>query len=654
MNLAPRASHSAVLGLLVLLVGAAYGNTLRNDFVYDDTTLIRDNERLRRLDAIPQLLVSDWWKGAEQRIGRVQPSDGTPDSGDRRYRPLVTITYVLNYLIGGPTPLGYHLVNVLLHGLVSWVLYLVALEVGWSAGAALVAAVLFALHPLHSEAVAWVVGRPELLMALGVLAGLWCALRGYRWWALAAFVGGLLSKEQAVVLPALVLLAEVCAGRLPRGPNRGRAALARYGGYVLVLAAFLLARTLILGGFQPVAYPFLESPLEYASGGVWVLSTLKLAGRYLWLCVWPAALSVDYSYNAIPLATSGLDPGVLWAVGAWGGLLGLAAWGFRRDRRISFAVGVTVLSFAPAANVLVSVGTPLAERLFYLPLAGLCLLAGLAYEHATGQQTAVSGQPSASPVTRHWALLVVVLICLALTLRTVVRTQDWANNESLFRSAVQVVPGNAKAHALQGDEFMKKKNRASGEQALAAYQTALGLYPDYLTTHAGFATNLGSLLLDLGRTKEAGEVLELAVAVNPQWSVTHYNLGLVYAKLGQYDKAEEAWRQALSLRPEDPQVHSSLSRLAIERGRYAEGLAEAESALAGDPQYVMAQYNRALALQAMGRLEEAAAGYERVLALPSAPEEAKRDVIRKLRDLRAPAGSEPHPARMCIPGLAAC
>src|SRR5574341_516770 len=227
------ASTFAALALLVLLAGLAYAATLGNGFVYDDITLIGENKLLKRLDSIPQLLVSDWWKGVEEQIGRVRPDDGSPSSGDRRYRPLVAITYVLNYTIGGPAPLGYHLVNALLHAVVSWLLYLVALDLGFSAGASLVAAVLFAVHPLHSEAVAWVVGRPELLMSLGVLAGLWCAIRGYRWLALAAFVCGLLSKEQAVVLPALVVLAEVCARREDRRHQTRqewlRAALPRYG-----------------------------------------------------------------------------------------------------------------------------------------------------------------------------------------------------------------------------------------------------------------------------------------------------------------------------------------------------------------------------------------------------------------------------------------
>src|SRR5574341_667487 len=600
-----------IFTLLTFLVGLAYAPTLGNDFVYDDRFLIVQNEQLRRLDSIPQLFLSDWWKGTAMRQDRVLPAVGTQESGDRRYRPLAAVSYVLNYAIGGPGPLGYHLVNLLLHALVSWLFYLVTLEVGLSGGAALVAAVLFALHPLHTEAVAWVSARPELLMSLGVLASLWWAIRGYRWLALAAFAWGLLSKEQAVMLPALILLYDVCAARwAPRGLLR--VTWPRYGGYVLVLAGYLLARVAILGGLHPPPYPFLEDPLEFAGGEVWWLSTLKLAGRYLWLTVWPSSLSVDYSYNAIPLAESPADPGVLWALVAWGGLLGLSVWGFRRDRRFSFAVGLTVLSFAPAANVVVSVGTPMAERLFYLPLGGLCLLAGLAYERATSQRHPSPVTHHSSLVTRHLSLFLVVLICLALTLRTVIRNQDWRDAESLFRQAVVMAPENAKAYVFLGGALAKKGQHA---QALEAYDTAARLYPDYLRADSFFNSQRGILLIRLGRTPEAVDALEQAATLDPNWGAIRIDLGLAYATMGNYERAEATLRQALSITPGSPHGHSSLSLILNEQGRYAEALAAAEAALERDPTHLWARFNRASALEGLGRREEAVAAYEGVLSL---------------------------------------
>jgi Flp pilus assembly protein TadD len=676
-----------VFAFLAVLTGLVYAQTIRNEFVYDDTLLIQENKLFQRLEAIPQLFVSDWWKGAEEDLGR------QPGTRDRRYRPLAAVTYVLNHAVTGAEPWGYHLVNLLLHAAVGMGVYLLALSLGWAAGPALVAAALFVIHPLHTEAVAWVVGRPELMMALFVLASLSCELRGRRWAALLLFGFGLLSKEQAVVLPALLLLVDLCLGLPFRTSNEGSSLASpvmhrasrlvgllarRYLPYVVVLTVYLGVRLVIMGGFQPPKYAFLASPLEHLEGLTWTLNVLKPAGQYLWLAVWPAALAVDYSYNAIPLATGWLDPGVLWAVGAWGGLFVLALWGWKRDRRVTLAVGLTGLTFAPVSNVLISVGTPMAERLFYLPLAGLCLLAAWAYERLTaavrGSTFAVrsSGQPESphlehqtpdlergqapalpEPVplrrTSYVARVCVALVCVALAGRTVVRLQDWQSNETLFRSAVSVVPANAKAHALLGNELKKKRE---WQQAVAEYRKALELYPEYLNTDAWFATNFGGALLDIGHQEEALAALKMAVELMPRWSHAHYNLGVMYAKLGKVEETETEWRQAVALSPDDPKLHSGLSRLFIEHGRYVDGLAAAETALVKDPKFVHAAYNRALALQMLGRVNEAVTAYEGVLAMPAAPEEAKLDVARKLEDLRR---QTPLPIdRNCLPGMLGC
>ena len=628
-----------VFWLLALLVGLAYGNSLWNGFVYDDRAVIVENKLLIRLGNLPGLFTSDYWAGGRDPYGAI---------GDRSlYRPLVLVSYALNYAVGGLNPIGYHLVNLLLHLLVTWLVYLLAFRLRLSMGAAVAAAAIFAVHPLHTEAVTGIVGRAELLMALGVLGSLWWAATGRRWLSLAAFAFGLFSKEQAVMLPVLLALYDLCRRR-PVKPLY-------YGGYALVLAAYLLLRSQAVEG--PLVPPpsFVENPAGYAEWYPRLLTVVKVAGVYLWLCVWPASLAADYSYNAIPLARSPFEPGVLLAALAWGGLLGVTGWSFvRGERRTAFCVGLTVIAFVPVSNLLIPIGTIMGERLFYLPSAGLCLLAGLAYERATGQQAAGSSHPSASLVTRHWSLLLVILICLAMTARTALRNRDWVSNEALFRSAVHVRPDNAKAHAILGHELKDRPSAEERERAIEAFRTALRIYPDYLHHDSTVTANLGNLLFELGKREEAFEILEQAVVTDPEWGVLHYNLGLVYVRDGQYEKAEAALRRALSFNPEVPLFRSALSRFLIERGRFEEGLAAADAVLRRDPEFVWALYNRALALEALGRLEEAAAGYERVRGLPSAPEAARQDAERKVQGLRARIAPGGPAARPCIPGLAGC
>src|SRR5574341_1090008 len=157
----PEPSRLAVLALLALLVGLAYANSLDNEFIYADQVLVVSNKFIQRLDYLPILFIADWYEGTDFPMG------------EKRYRPLASVTLALNYAVSGLSPPAYHLVNMLLHLAVAWVVYLVALEVGLVPAAAAVAASVFAVHPLHTEAVTVVAHRTEMLMALSVLGGLW-------------------------------------------------------------------------------------------------------------------------------------------------------------------------------------------------------------------------------------------------------------------------------------------------------------------------------------------------------------------------------------------------------------------------------------------------------------------------------------------------
>jgi hypothetical protein len=480
------------------LVVVAYGNSLQNGFVLDDRILIVENQLLANLDTLPVLLLDDYW------LVRLNPH-GDPPFFSGLYRPLTVGSYALNYAAGGVHPFGYHLMNLLLHLIVTWVLYLLARQFAFPRESALVAAALFAVHPLHTEAVSNVVGRAELLMALGVLSSLWFAGQGKRTLSIVAFAVGLLSKEQAAVLPLLLVLVEACEQKGPFASSKYQIApshyqpilarlVKRYGPYILVLTLMLILRTYALGGRFVAHIGFLENPAAYTDSWTRFLTAVKVAGTYLWLSVWPAALSADYSYDAIPLARSVLDGPVLASLVAWGSLAALAVWSFiRGDRRVTVSLGLTIITFAPASNLLVPIGTLMGERLFYLPLAGLCLLAGLAYERIM-RSVAGSASHSGRILVLRFAL---VAVCLAMTVRTMARNRDWVSSETLFRSAAQVVPNSAKAHAALAVELGKKPSVEDREQAVEDYQTAVRIYPEYLYKDPTLAENLVRLRREL-------------------------------------------------------------------------------------------------------------------------------------------------------------
>jgi len=183
-----------------------------------------------------------------------------------------------------------------------------------------------------------------------------------------------------------------------------------------------------------------------------------------------------------------------------------------------------------------------------------------------------------------------------MTVRTVVRNGDWVDTEQMARSAVGVVPNDAKVHSILG---RLAKDRGKWDEAITHFQTALSIYPEYSHIDVTLNSNLGISLIEKGLIAEGIEALERAVNIDPKWSLLHYNLGFAYAKQGRDREAEAAYRQALSLNTEDPRAYTGLGFLFLKQRRYAEALASAEAGLERDPQYREALFVRARALEAL-------------------------------------------------------
>jgi tetratricopeptide (TPR) repeat protein len=597
---------SAAAPLLTALVFLAYGNSLGNGFVFDDLPLIAHDRALGDLHRLPHLFLQDYWAGSrDDHEVAVAPRSGL-------YRPAVIASYALNVAVGGAQPWLFHLVNTVLHALATCLLYLVAREHGVTPVAALSAAVLFAVHPLHTEAVTAIIGRAELLMSLGVLAALWFAARRKPGLASLAYALALFSKEQALVLPLLLLISDWARDGQVLSGRWWLLARRRYAAYGLVLAGYLILRGVALGGFPLPPVDSLVNPAAVAAPAVRIWTAVKVAGLYLGLLVWPARLSANYSFDSIALVRSPLDPAVIVSVLMWICLPILAAWAYRQGKRpILFAVALLFLTFLPVSNLFFPIGTIMGERLFYLPSAGFCLLVGLAIEwvrRTTCDVPSIRGHATAAQNLRasHLARRTVfagflMLVCAALIVRTAIRNQDWQDNEHLALSMLRVVPRNAMAHALLGYVRKTQDTPETRAQAVEAYETALQIYPDYVRLDPLFASHYGQLLFQAGRQAEAVRTFEAAVTTHQRWSSVHYNLGLAYAGTGRMTEAEEELRRAQALNPADADTYNVLSHVLLQQGRALEALAAAEQALGYAPRHEGAQYYRALAQERLAR-----------------------------------------------------
>jgi tetratricopeptide (TPR) repeat protein len=424
----------------------AYSNSFGALFLMDNREIILNDSRVHAAtaDHILRILNGPYW---EVKLAGL-------------YRPLVNLSYLLNYAVlgNGATPFGYHLMNFLIHAVNIGLVYALGVLIFDALPPACLLAALWGIHPVLTESVTNLVGRADLLAALGVLAALLAYTRAIRaegrrqtaWFAAVALASaiGMFSKESAIVAIAVLFLYDVSVGQVPR-PARdpqvapGPARRARLPGYLAVAApalVFLALRARVLAAQPYSPTPFADNPLAGAAFWPARLTALKVIGYQLSLLLWPRHLSSDYSYNQIPVFGAGNSAEDLKALLALVICLAAGAfalWVRRRDPRLFFGIGLFFIALAPTSNLLFPMGSIMAERFLYLPSAGLVICAACGFEAVWRV-----------PRYRSAAAAVATVLLVAATLRTWNRNLDWSDERRFWRSASEAAPGSFKPRIM--------------------------------------------------------------------------------------------------------------------------------------------------------------------------------------------------------------
>jgi hypothetical protein len=426
---------------------------LWNGFAMDDLYIIVWNRLVHSADGLWRAFVSPYWP---------------PDLGGKLYRPLTVATYVIDGQIGHAA--WFHAMNLLWHA--GATVAVAALARRWSGlPAAFAAGLIFAVHPVHVEAVANVIGRAELMAAVGACLAVYAALVKHSvGWCALALLAGLLSKENAAVAPGLILWAWLLGiGRPPRGRM-----LVYVGSWLVILALYLPLRQAVLA---PYARLHDLAPVFVGEGALAVrLTALAALSDVARLLLFPLTLRVDYSPAERTIVHSLLD-GRLWL-----GLACLAGWctltvlAWRRGRLIeAFGLGWVAIAFLPVANLLFPIGVLLAERTLYLPSAGLALAAGAALARLDP--------------TRFRVVLGVLV--LAGAVRTVTRVPVWRDDRVVTLSILDDSPDSYRGPARMGALYLSHREP---ERALAAIRVALRTFdrdPTLYVAGADAAFTLG-------------------------------------------------------------------------------------------------------------------------------------------------------------------
>jgi len=619
-------AYAAVLGVAL----AASVTSLGNGFVFDDVRVIQQDERVHSLSRLPELLAGPYW---------------SRDYANSAYRPATSASFALDWAVGSGRPLVFHATNVALHlVVVALVLALASLVLSGpgapavaasgldraggagsrgaapagSAGA-VVAALWFAVQPVHVEAVANVVGRAELLAAAGYLAAVLAYVRlgdgaegrparrgALQLGVLAGAAIAFGAKEHALTLPAALVLADVWRARARGAPVRRR--LARnalvLGGVLALALGYLAARAHAVGGSfaTGVAAPGLEGT------SAWGRALVMAPALLVWLrwLVFPRHLSADYLPNAfVPRAALGL-PQV-------GGFLAVAALAWAAVAARKRASGVTTgivwmaVTASVAANVVFPTGVILGERLAYLPSVGAALAVGALWQLLR-------------PGRMVWPLTAAALALLAA--RTLARIPVWRDEQGFLAALVRDAPDSYRTHWGLGAEAFKRGAFAEGERELKA---AIRIDP----ADAALVQELGERYLEAGLFAPGARFLGASYRLDSLRSDAAVRAAFAWLKAGRPDSAAAIGDTALRRSPDAPALLIAAQEAYLQLGRPRQALALARRLAWLAPGVWSYQQTAGYAAARCGRCDEARERLERAARLAPA-ERGPGDLLRRL------------------------
>jgi tetratricopeptide (TPR) repeat protein len=598
----------------VALATLPYLNTLHNLFVYDDTKQVVANPYLQNFHHLKEIFTTPVW------------SFEGGDYPRNYYRPLMSFGYLLCYQLFRPVPLAFHLVNLVLNLLVVLVMYFATWRMSNDRLMAFVSAGLFAVHPIHSESVAWIAAVTDLELALFYLLTFWFFLglskvRGRRLIVnhllmAVSFALALLAKEPAVTLVVLATLYEYCC-REDRKETSPQIKLSRYGPLWLVALVYLIFRIHFVGGLAGRSqFPFMGPDLA-------VFTALALAGQYVWKLFWPATLSAFYAFH---MSTSPSEPRVIEGALAVMGLAFLTVFFWNRARLVSFGLLFIFLNLAPVLYAPWMAANVFTERYLYLPSVGFCWAlgwAGAGLWRASGNHQADSEHPrpvarrfwaagrlSGSRLWRAIAVIPAVAIAVLCTLRIIRRSRDWHDNESLYKATLAVQPDAYIMRVNLAAIYLDRDDLENAERQLLAAEKAAPDYPLILS-------DLGLLNLKLKRYDEALAYLIRSVLKDPRDPQPHLYLAQVYDQTGRTDYAEKEYLTAVSLSPLSVRARVGLGEFYFDHGRLPEAEKQFQESLRA-AKTLRAYWGLGLVCWREGRYDEAEHAFQQAETLAPA------------------------------------
>jgi protein O-mannosyl-transferase len=550
-----RWSDGTLVALLLLVTLIGYGNTLANSFVYDDSQQILQNPYVKSWHFIPQIFGTTVWSFVGQA--------GTTNY----YRPLMTFTFLVLWKIFGRIPFGFHLFSLVMQFAVVAMLFYAGKRLFGDVRVAWLAALIFAVHPVHTEAVAWIAAVPDLQATFLLLLAIWLLYgETKRGWSTnlgiaACFSIALLCKEPALMFaPLAVVFEHMCAK--DRQQTTFFQKFIRYAPLCVLGIGYLLLRVALFGKLAPVLQrPQLTWPQSIDSAFALVL-------QYTRLLFWPSRLSAFHVFHP---STSPFDAKVLAGAAICAACLAAIFALHKRYPMVAFAIVWLGLTLGPVLNARWMVTNTMTERYLYLPSVGFCWL--VAWCLLQGWDAL---RDSARALRLAFACLLAALLVAGM-IATIKRNRIWQSDLTLYSRTLETDPD---AHVIRGNLGSLYFSSGDLNRAEIELDQALAGKPDSVNV----MNALGTVYREQGRYSLADELLRRAIATKPLWSEPYFNLGLLLEKQGLIPEALSNFSRAVELAPLNSGARYWYGDALLKAARYEQSEVQLQQAIALAPE----------------------------------------------------------------------
>lgn len=610
-------SYSWMLWAVGIVSFALYANTLAHGFVLDDVAVIQENKFVKNgILGIKDIFTTFYWQGYW-------------NSNSGLYRPMSLVFFAIEWQLMPNSPFIHHFSNVVFYVLNNILLFIVLRHFfkDYSYWIAFFIVILFAVHPIHTEVVANIKSRDEILCLFFFLLsvyGLFC--RKGMYWKISSvifFLFCLLSKEAGILfLPILAFLLwnesknrkELFRGILP---------------HIVITICWLLGHQFVINSspYKKIQYTYLDNSLVACKNTLTQIATgFTILGRYICNAFFPVNMSYDYSFNQIPCAEFFSLPffGSVFLILL---LLGIAFYYRKKCGAISFGIIFFFITIALATNILMLIGTTMGDRLLYTPVLGICIAFVFIIFHSFKK---MQNDSNSSRLIVGFGLLF-----LAFFVNSFQRNKDWKSNFTLLTSDINHAPNSARVNFNYATTFFSDLPEDVSEQQsqlpsiIEYYKRVLRIDPNDKST----LINLGVCYYRIKDYDNAYSCTSKAMQIDPNDGTIFRNMADIYFMKSDYEKAVTYYEKCILSKSDDSNMYNFFGSALFNLKRYNEAITVFEDGLKKQPDHAQMWLNYGNALAMSSRLKEAIKAFEKAYALNPNQKQALNCLFMAYRDI---------------------